>query len=48
MNVNNYIDVEWLNQAIIAIKTGLADKLCKGNILVYKVTNNLIRVDIKE
>ena len=37
---------EWLFGAIEAIKSGLADKLNKENITVYRV-KNVIRVDIK-
>lgn len=41
------MDVKWLEKAIKAIKSGLADKLLKDDITVYKVGSNLIRVDIK-
>ena len=41
------MDVKWLEKAIKAIKSGLADKLFKDDITVYKVGSNLIRVDIK-
>lgn len=41
------MDVKWLEKAINAIKGGVADKLCKDNITVYRV-KNIIRVDIKE
>ena len=41
------IDTNWLLDALDAIKNGLADKLCKDNITVYRV-KNVIRIDIKE
>lgn len=41
------IDVNWLQKAINTIAEGIADKLTKGNITVYRV-KNIIRVDIKE
>lgn len=41
------MDFKWLEQAIETIKSGIADKLCKDNITVYRV-KNIIRVDIKE
>lgn len=40
------IDCEWLNKAISAIESGVADKLTKDNITVYRVVN-IIRIDIK-
>ena len=40
------IDAEWLNKAIATIKAGVADKLTKDNITVYRVVN-IIRIDIK-
>lgn len=40
------MDCEWLKKAIDIIKSGAADKLTKGNVVVYKV-KNIIRVDIK-
>lgn len=39
------IDTEWLNAAIATIQAGIADKLTKGNITVYRVLN-IIRIDI--
>lgn len=41
------MDVEWLQKAIETIKSGVADKLCKGGVTVYRV-KDIIRVDIKE
>lgn len=41
------MDMEWLTQALDAIRRGIADKLSKDNITVYRV-KNIIRVDIKE
>lgn len=41
------MDVKWLEKAIETIKSGVADKLCKDNVTVYRV-KNIIRVDIKE
>ena len=40
------IDVIWINAAIQAIQSGIADKLTKGNITIYRV-KNIIRIDIK-
>lgn len=39
--------VEWLMGAIEAIKNGVADKLEKGNITIYKC-GKIVRIDIKE
>jgi|GEM_PF-2459143 len=39
------IDTEWLNAAIATIQSGIADKLTKGNVTVYRVLN-IIRIDI--
>lgn len=39
------IDMEWLNKAIATIQSGIADKLTKGNVTVYRVVN-IIRIDI--
>ena len=39
--------VEWLMGAIGTIKSGIADKLEKGNIAIYKC-GKIIRIDIKE
>lgn len=41
------MDVKWLEKAIETINNGIADKLCKDNITVYRV-KNIIRIDIKE
>lgn len=41
------IDIVWLMDALDVIKKGLADKLNKDNVTIYKV-KNVIRVDIKE
>ena len=40
------MDMNWLEKAIETIESGIADKLSKDNITVYKV-KNIIRVDIK-
>ena len=43
---------EWIVKAIDTIKSGIADKLEKDNVKVYKVPspngNSVIRIDIKE
>ena len=41
------MNIDWLKQAIEAIKFGIADKLSKDNFTVYRV-KNIIRIDIKE
>ena len=41
------IDTTWLSKAIETIHSGIAEKLQKGNITVYRV-KNIIRVDVKE
>lgn len=41
------MDVKWLEKAIETIKNGVADKLCKDNVTIYRV-KDIIRVDIKE
>lgn len=41
------IDTNWLTEAVSIIYKGMADKLTKDNITVYRV-KNIIRVDIKE
>ena len=41
------MDVIWLQKAIETIQNGVADKLSKDNITVYRV-KNIIRIDIKE
>lgn len=40
------IDMEWMKNAIEAIKSGIADKLSKDNVTIYRV-KNIIRIDIK-
>jgi len=40
------MDMEWLSKAIETIQNGIADKLSKGDVTVYRVVN-IIRVDIK-
>lgn len=44
--MNKTIDTEWLSKAISTITDGIADKLSKDNILVYRV-KDVIRIDIK-
>ena len=39
------MDTAWLEKAIETITYGIADKLSKGNITVYRV-KNIIRIDI--
>ena len=41
------MDMLWLANAIKTIKEGIADKLTKDDITIYKV-KNIIRIDIKE
>lgn len=41
------MDMAWLQKAIETIQAGIADKLSKDNITVYRV-KNIIRIDIKE
>ena len=41
------VDTNWLTEAVSIISKGMADRLTKGNITVYRV-KNIIRVDIKE
>lgn len=41
------IDINWLNRVIKTIKDGVANKIEKDNIVVYKV-KNIIRIDVKE
>lgn len=41
------MDVNWLTEAVAIVSKGMADRLTKGNITVYRV-KNIIRVDIKE
>ena len=40
------MDIGLLNAMILAIKEGVADKLVKGIFTVYRVGNNIIRIDI--
>ena len=40
------MDMTWLQKAIETIQNGIADKLSKDNITVYRV-KNIIRIDIK-
>ena len=40
------MDAEWILNAIDAIKSGLCEKLEKGNTTVYKC-GKIIRIDIK-
>lgn len=40
------MDTEWLAKAIDTIKAGIADKLEKDNVKVYRV-GEIIRIDIK-
>lgn len=42
------MDTEWIKKAVETIASGIADKLEKGNIKVYRVGAGLIRIDIKE
>ena len=39
------MDMNWLEKAIDTIKSGIADKLSKGEVTVYRV-KNIIRIDI--
>ena len=39
------MDTKWLEKAIETIKSGIADKLCKDNVTVYRV-KNIIRIDV--
>ena len=38
------IDTEWLKVAVAAIESGLADKLSRGGVTVYRV-KNIVRID---
>lgn len=38
--------MKWMEQAIQTIQSGIADKLTKDNITIYRV-KNIIRIDIK-
>lgn len=46
------MDSQWIEKAVQAIKDGIADKLEKDNIKVYRVPSpngsSIIRIDIKE
>lgn len=39
--------MKWMEQAIQTIQSGIADKLTKGNITIYRV-KDIIRIDIKD
>lgn len=41
------MDMTWMKSAIDTIKSGIADKLSKDNVTIYRV-KNIIRIDIKE
>ena len=41
------MDVVWIKKAIDTVRSGIADRLTKDNITVYRV-KNIIRIDIKE
>ena len=41
------MNTEWILKAVETIKSGIADKLTKDNITIYRV-KNIIRIDIKE
>lgn len=41
------IDINWLNRVIATIRDGVANKIEKDNITIYKV-KNIIRIDIKD
>lgn len=41
------MDMIWLQKAIETIQSGIADKLTKDNVTVYRV-KNIIRIDVKE
>ena len=41
------MDTVWVQKAIETIKSGIADKLSKDNVTIYRV-KNIIRIDIKE
>lgn len=38
-------NTEWLKEAVRAIDSGLADKLSRGGVTVYRV-KNIIRIDM--
>lgn len=41
------MDFEWLKKAFNVIWAGVADKLTKDNVTVYRV-ENIVRIDVKE
>lgn len=41
------MDMKWMQTAIETISSGVADKLTKDNITIYRV-KSIIRIDIKE
>lgn len=41
------IDMKWLEIAIETVRKGIADKLSKDNVTVYRA-GTIIRIDIKE
>ena len=41
------MSVEWIQKAVETIKSGVADKLTKDNVTIYRV-GTIIRIDIKE
>lgn len=41
------MNTEWILKAVDTIRNGIADKLTKDNVTVYRV-KNVIRIDIKE
>lgn len=41
------IDLVWFEKALETIRSGICDKLSKGDVTVYRV-KNIICVDIKE
>lgn len=43
----NNLTTEWIIQAIEVIKTGIANRLDKDNVTVYRC-GKIIRIDIKE
>ena len=43
----NNLTAEWIIQAIEVIKTGIANRLEKDNVIIYRC-GKIIRIDIKE
>lgn len=41
------IDAEWIIKAIEIIKSGIADRLDKENVIVYRC-GKIIRIDVKD